>query len=78
MVGIVEHLGLVMVIPLLGVKTRCAENQRRNSTYIHTHIHMACFLKCDRGQPSTEFVQAGTGLEAVRETSPISDTSWEV
>ena len=75
MVGIVEHWGLVMVIPLLGVKTRCAENQRRNSTYIHTY---GLFLKCDRGQPSTEFVEAGTGLEAVRETSPISDTSWEV
>ena len=39
---------------------------------------MTWLLKGDCGQPSSKFIQAGAGLEAVRETVPVSDVSWEI
>ena len=38
---------------------------------------MTWLLKGDYGQPSSKFIQAGAGLEAVRETISVSDGSWE-
>ena len=39
---------------------------------------MTWLLKGDFGQPSSKFIQAGAGLEAVRENIPVSDDSREI
>ena len=43
MVGnVVHHWGLAVVIPLLGVKTRCAE--KSSAEHFEIHTYMACSL----------------------------------